>query len=410
MWPFGKREVRAANIESPDVALTPANMLSYFGVGGTAATGEAVTIDSALGVPAVWSAVNFIAGTMASLPLHVFRKTTEGGREKDDGPLSKILGGVVNESLVTSFQWRKTMFQDVLTGGRHVSFIERNAKREVVNLWPLDPSKVTLRRTDFKVVYEYKVSDSKTYKYEATEVLDLVFYLKPDGLSQVSPILSNRDVIGLAQASVKYGSRFFQNGGVPPFVVTGGFQSSTSMDQAASDLEAAVKKATKDSRQALVLPSGLEVKELGTTPDKAQLVELQRFLIEQVARIYSLPPVFLQDLSHGTYSNTEQQDLHFVKHTLRRWVGQFEQELNAKLFGRDATQFVALNVDGILRGDFKTRMEGYAQGVQSAVLTPNEARRFENRDDKPEGNHLMINSASVPVAGQIKAMEGGNDA
>src|SRR5690606_10632743 len=129
---------------------------------------------------------------------------------------------------------------------------------------------------------------------------------------------------------------------------------------------------------------GLTATPVGVDAQKAQMIEAQRFVIEQIARIYSLPPVLLQDLSRGTYSNTEQQDLHFVKHTIMRWVGQIEGELNLKLFGRSArTTYAEFNLAGLLRGDFMTRMQGYAQAIQNGVLMPNEARALENRSAAP---------------------------
>jgi HK97 family phage portal protein len=175
------------------------------------------------------------------------------------------------------------------------------------------------------------------------------------------------------------------------------------MARAADDLEDAVRKAAREKRQALVLPAGLTVKTIGTDAEKAQLIETQRFLIEQVARIYNLPPVFLQDLSHGTFANVEQQDLHLVKHTLRHWVKQWEGELNLKLFGRlNRRQFVRVNLDGILRGDFKTRTEGYAAAIQHGVMTPDEARALEGRAPMPGGDQLYLQGAMVPIqqAGQ----------
>jgi HK97 family phage portal protein len=130
-----------------------------------------------------------------------------------------------------------------------------------------------------------------------------------------------------------------------------------------------------------------------------QLLELQRFSIEQIARIYSLPPVFLQDLTHGTFSNTEQQDLHFVKHTVKRWVEQFEQEMNLKFFGRGSDFYVEFNVDGLLRGDLKSRMEAYAVSIQNAIRTPDEIRAIENLPAKG-ANDLLIQGATVPLGSQ----------
>ncbi|NMG39895.1 phage portal protein [Chelativorans sp. ZYF759] len=358
-----------------------------------------MTIDSALGVPAVWAAANFLPGTLAGLPLHLYKRTSSG-RERASGGLATVLHDAVNPGM-SSFDWRIYMFGQVFTEGRGVTFIERNATGKPMNLWPLDPGGVTVKRKNGQKVYEYRDGQSRKVVYEASEVIDIPFMLKRDMLGHRSPILTNKDVVGLAQAVTRYGSKFFQNGGVPPFAITGPFQSAGALQRSADDLAAAVQKAAKENRLALSLPPGHDIKQLGVDPEKSQLVELQRFIIEQIARIYSLPPVFLQDLTHGTFSNTEQQDLHLVKHTIKRWVEQFEQELNLKLFGRNNNrQYAEMNVDGLLRGDFKARMEGYAKGIQNAILKPNEVRRRENLPDDPEGDKLLVQGATVPLGSQ----------
>lgn len=396
---FMRREKRS--IENPTFPVSSENFLSYFGMGGAgvSASGVTVNIENALGVPSVWAACNFIPSTFAGLPLNLYRRTGDG-RKKIGGKLSEILHDAVNDDGVSSFQWRKHMLEQVLTGGRAFTFIERNQAGAVVNLWPLDPNGMTIKRENMRKVYEYRDGSSKS-RYEAMEIIDIPFMLKADGVGHRGPIMANRDTIGLAIAATNYGSKFFQNGGVPPFAITGNFLSPKALKAAADDLHEAVRKAAKEERQALTLPAGLEIKAIGSDPEKAQLVELKRFIIEEIARIYSIPPTFLQDLTHGTFSNTEQQDLHFVKHTMKRWVEQFEQELNLKIFGRGKnTKFAELNMDGLLRGDFKTRMEGYAQAIQNAVLKPNEARRMENREDDPEGNVLLVQGATVPLGSQ----------
>jgi HK97 family phage portal protein len=375
--------------------------------GSESAAGITVTIEAALGVPAVFAAVNFISGTLAGLPLHLYRKTGEGRNKVTRGALPGLLQSVVNDE-TSSFQWRKHLFEQVLTGGRAFTFIERNARDEVTNLWPLDPTGMKVERANNQRTYTY-TEGGQTYRYTASEIIDIPFMLKADGLTHRGPVSTCRDAIALSIAATRFGSKFFQNGGVPPFVVTGAFQSGKAMDAASQEFARAIREAAKSERQALVLPAGLEINPLGADAEKSQLVELKRFSIEEIARVYSLPPTFLQDLSHGTFSNTEQQDLHFVKHTMKRWVEQFEQELNLKLFGRASRSlFVELNMDGLLRGDFKTRMEGYAQGIQNAIIMPNEARRRENLPDDPVGNQLMIQGATVPVGTQ-PMNEGNND-
>ena len=389
-----------ATVEDPTVPISSAHILDFLGAsGGASAAGINVTIDKAMGVPAIWAAVNFISGTMAGLPLNLYQKT-EGGRVKVDSPLARILHDSWNDE-TSSFDARKYSYEQVFTGGRSITFIESNAAGRVINLWPLNPETVKIEMRGGRKVYRYKEQGRKEIVYVAGEIIDIPFSLRPDMMTSRSPILTNADTIGLGIAATNYGSKLFQNGGVPPFMITGNFESGAALKRASDDLQSAIRAASKENRLALSLPTGHEIKSIGIDPEKSQLVELKRFLIEEYARIYSLPPTFLQDLSNGTFSNTEQQDLHFVKHTIKRWVEQTEQEMNLKLFGKLNNEFyVEFNLDGLLRGDFKTRMDGYASGIQNAVLTPNEARRQENRPDMDEGNKLMIQGATVPIGSQ----------
>lgn len=384
----------ARSLENPNLPVSSDNFLQMMGWGGaTSESGVQVSIDSALGVPSIWAAVNFISGTLASLPLEVF----ENGEKVTDG-IGSWLNRAVNPN-VSSFQWRKYTFEQVLTGGRSVTLIVRNGRGDVTDLVPIDPSNLH--------VHESKTEDfpTKTYRtknqiYEATEVIDLTYMVKHNMLDIRGPIMTNKDIVGLAIAATRYGSKSFQSGGIPPAVLQGPFQSGVAATRASEDVAAATAKLAREGRSVLALPSGHELKSVGFSPDDMQLIELQRFCIEQIARIYSLPPVFLQDLSNGTYSNTEQQDLHFVKHTLRRWIEQTEQEMNLKLFGRESSREVRFNVDSLLRGDLKTRMEAHATSIQNGIKTPNEVRDIEGLDPQESGDDLMIQGATVPISVQ----------
>lgn len=398
---FSRKKEERGEVPAGSVPVSASNFLEIItGMsGGSAATGLTVTTENALGVPAVWAAVNFLSGTLAGLPLQVYKKTSEG-RERVSTGVAPILHDAVNDEM-SSFEWRKYIFDNVFTGGRSFTFIERNAQNKVMNLWPLDPAGVSVKLTGWVKTYTYTDSGGKK-TYAASEIIDIPFMLKSNRIDHRGPIQTGKDAIGLAIAATQFGSKFFLNGGVPPFAVTGNFQTSKAMSRAGEDLQDAVRKAAKEQRQALVMPSGLEIKPIGVDAEKSQLVELKRFCIEEIARIYSLPPVFLQDLTHGTFSNTEQQDLQFVKHTLKRWVEQVEQELNLKLFGRSNNRtFVEFNVDGLLRGDFATRMSGYATGIQNAMMTPNEVRRKENLPDAEGGDTLLVQGATVPIQNQL---------
>ena len=367
-----------------------------------------VDIESALGVPAIWAAVNFLSGTIASLPLHVYKRTDESD-ERYKGTVSKVLNNIANEEM-SSFEWRKYSFEQVFTGGRSISYIERNSNGDILNIFPIDPNGVSIQRTGHVKTYQVSVGkgDQQTTKtYNSKDIIDVPFMLKSDGLTVRGPIATNKQAIAMVIAASDYGSKAFQSGGIPPAVLQGPFQSGAGAQRAADDIHNAMKKATEENKPLVAMPTGHELKVLGFNSSEMQLLELQRFSIEQIARIYQLPPVFLQDLTHGTYSNTEQQDLAFVKHTLNRWVSQFESELNLKLFGRENKEnlYCKFNLDGLLRGDLKSRMEAHAMAINTGIRTPNEVRIKENLPAKDEGNQLMIQGATVPIASQGQMTE-----
>jgi len=399
MWPFSRKE-RRASPEDPRYALSdPSIVAVLFGDSFASEAGVEVTADKALGVPAVWAATGFISATIASLPLEVFRRN-ETGEEKLEDELAVLLGEAANDEL-TSFEWRQSAMDNTLIGGRSYTFIERNAGRKPMNLWPLDPTRTRVERKDGKKLYIYR-EGRRNVTYAAAEVIDIPWRLASDGLTHVRPIDRLKNAIGLAIALEAYASKFFQNGGVPPLQLVGPFQSPAGAKRASDDILAALREARAQGKPVLPLPTGHELKQIGFDPAKGQMTEAQRFQLEQIARIYQIPPVFLQDLTHGTFSNTEQQDLHVVKHTLRQWLKRWEQELNLKLFGRGKRDlFVKFNVDGLLRGDFKTRMEGLARAVQNAILKPNEARALEHRAPAEGGDQLMIQGATVPIGFKV---------
>ena len=148
------------------------------------------------------------------------------------------------------------------------------------------------------------------------------------------------------------------------------------------------------------IPVGYELKPVGFDPAKGQMTEARTFQIQEIARAFQIPPVFLQDLTGATFSNVEQQDLHLVKHLIGQWAAALEGEMNLKLFGRmNGGKYVEHNLDGLLRGDFLTRMNGLARSVQSGILTPNEARGLENRPQHLDqaADRLFMQGATMPI-------------
>jgi HK97 family phage portal protein len=380
--------------EIPGIERPGANILQVYGLSDISL--PSVTIDSALTVPAVLAGVSFLSRSLAALPLHAFRKT-------NDGP-SKISGGL--ETLVheapnpewTSFKLRQYFWQQVFTGGRGLLYIERGGGN-ITGLYPVNPAKAKICRDAVgRTTYEI---DGKPYP--AADIIDVPFMLQSCGVRHYSPIVMGTGAIQLALAMNDYGSRFFAGGGVPPLALEGPLpQGAEAMKRAMTDIGRAIDGAKASDKPIFPMPPGHTLTQVGFDPEKGQMTDARRFQIEEIARIYGLPPIFLQDLTHGTFSNSEQQDLHLVKHTISQWVQALEEEMNLKLFGqRNGGRYVEHNVDGLLRGDFKTRMEGLAIGVQNSLISPDEGRALENRPAKGgNADKLLIQGATVPLDSQ----------
>jgi HK97 family phage portal protein len=390
-WPRPPEEVREKRAPVYSLEAKDSSFLNILNANGTAL--PIVTIETALTVPAVLCAVAFLPRTLAALPLHAFRKTADGP-EKISGGLEIIVHEAPNAEW-TSFKLRQHFWQQVFTGGRGLLWIER-AGTSIAGLWPINPANVEIKR-DALGRTTYKV-DSKIYP--ASDIIDVPFMLKADGLGHYGPVVMGTKAIQLALAMNDYGSQFFAGGGVPPLAVFGPMPAGAeAMKRAVADINRSIAQAKTDNTNIINMPPGYELKPIGFDPDKGQMTDGRRFQIEEIARIFQLPPVFLQDLTHGTFSNTEQQDLHLVKHLIGQWAEAFEEEMNLKLFGqKNGGRYVEHNLDGLMRGDFVTRMNGLGQAVQNALLTPDEARTLENRPAKGgNADKLFIQGATIPL-------------
>lgn len=386
MWPF--KEKRATTIENPGVPISAANIMSILNWDTQTVSGINVTPDEALKVPAVWSAVNFIANTIATLPLNVYQKNGEDREKLSSDPVHRMLHDSPNPEW-TSFAWRKYKMTQTLNRGRSYTYIERAANGKISSLWPLDHCRVHPEKSGFRTIYRYAQPGGRWIEYTSDQIIDIPYMLDTDQVTCINPTTRLRGTIGLSIVLENYAQRFFQNGGVPPLALEGPFQSPGAVKRASAEISQAIKDAASSKSPVLSIPDGHKLNALGFNPEQGQMLEARRFMLEEVARIYNLSPIFLQDLTHGTFSNTEQQDLHVVKHTLSHWVKQIEQEMNLKLF-RNSSRYCEFNMDGLLRGDFRARMEGYAKGIQNAILAPNEARAKENMARKDGADDLFI--------------------
>lgn len=381
------------NVENPTIPVSSPDFLAFFGL--NQANLPHVTVDSALCVPAVAAAVAFLSRTMASLPLHAYRDTKDGPK-KISGKLESVIHDAPNDEM-DSFKFRQYFWQQVFTGGRGLAWIERTPQG-VDAIWPMNPYRTTVRRVDMKLVYSFDGKD-----YPSADIIDLPFMLRPCGIRHYGPVVLASKAIQLALAMNDYASNFFAGGGVPPLALVGPLPAGAeAIKRAQGDIKRAIDSAKSSNQAVFPVPSGYELKPVGFDPAKGQMIDARRFQVEEIARAWQIPPVFLQDLTQGTFSNTEQQDLFFVKHLVGQWSEAFEGELNLKLFGRGNNgRYVEHNLDGLLRGDFASRMTGYATAIQNAIRTPDEVRQIENLPAKGgAADKLLVQGATVPLGTQ----------
>ncbi|MGO7300312.1 phage portal protein [Rhizobium ruizarguesonis] len=384
-----------ATIENPTIPVSSDNFLAFFGI--NSANLPAVTVDSALTVPAVWAAVAFMSRTLAALPRHAYRDTKTGAT-RITGRLETVVNIAPNDG-IGSFGFWQWFWQQVFTHGRGLAYIERTPQG-VDSLWQMDPTKTTVKRVGLKVSYEY---EGKTY--DAADVIDVPFMRRSCGLRHYGPIAQASKAIQLAIAMNDYGSNFFAGGGVPPLALKGPLPASgEALKRAQADIKRAVDAAKGAGESVFPIPPGYDLTAVGLDPAKGQMIEARRFQVEEIARTYQLPPVFLQDLTRATFSNVEQQDLHLTKHLIGQWAKALEDEINLKFFGRSSgNRYIEHALDGLLRGDFKTRMEGYGIAIQNSIRTPDEVRKLENLPSKGgEAEKLHIQGATVPLGSQTK--------
>ncbi len=368
---------------------------------GTSSSGKRVNQKSAMQMTAVYSCVRILSEAVASLPIHVYRYNSQGGKEKAlNHPLYFLLHDEPNPEM-TSFVFRETLMTHLLLWGNAYAQIIRNGRGEIVALYPLMPDRMNVDRDEYgKLYYEYTVSSEDahtlkgtTVRLEPSDVLH-VPGLGFDGLVGYSPIAMAKNAIGLAIAAEEYGSKFYANGAAPSGVLE---HPGTLKDPAkVRDSWSETFGGSANSHKIAVLEEGMKYTPISINPNEAQFLETRKFQINEIARIFRVPPHMVGDLEKSSFSNIEQQSLEFVKYTLDPWVSRWEQSMIRSLFTKEekSEYFIKFNVDGLLRGDYQSRMNGYAIGRQNGWMSANDIRELENLDRIPTelgGDLYLIN-------------------
>ncbi|GHV27037.1 portal protein [Clostridia bacterium] len=340
---------------------------------------------TALQSTAVYACVRVLSEAIAGLPLHVYRYKTDGGKERSlDHPLYNLLHNSPNPDM-TSFIYRETMMAHLLLWGNSYSQIIRNARGQVVALYPLLPQKMEVGRAkNGELTYTYWRDSYDLFGNKQTGSVTLrrddVLHIPGlgfDGLVGFSPISLARNAIGLALATEAYGGRFFANSANP-----GGVLEHPGVVRDPDKLRQSWQSqfSGENAHRICVLEEGLKFHPISINPADSQFLESRKFQVDEIARLFRVPPHLIGDLEKATYSNIEHQSLEFVKHTLNPWVVRIEQSLmKALVLPSEQNQImIRFNLEGLLRGDQKSRYESYSIGIQNGFMSPNDVREIED--------------------------------
>ena len=384
---------------------TPGSSYTFY-MGGSNA-GKRVTERSAMQMTAVYSCVRILAEAVAGLPLHFYKYKDDGSKEKSlDNSLYHLLHDEPNPEM-SSFVFRETLMTHLLLWGNAYAQIIRNGKGEIVALYPLMANKMQVDRDENGQLYYIYTRSSD----EAKTMEGVTVYLSPrdvlhipglgfDGLVGYSPIAMAKNAIGLAMATEEYGAKFFANGAAPSGVLE---HPGTIKDPARlRENWNATFGGSANSGKVAVLEEGMKYTPISISPEQAQFLETRKFQINEIARIFRVPPHMLADLEKSSFSNIEQQSLEFVKYTLDPWVIRWEQSLYRSLLTPEEKKkhFFKFNLEGLLRGDYASRMSGYATARQNGWMSANDIRELENLDRIPSelgGDLYLINGNMLPL-------------
>lgn len=339
--------------------------------------GVAVTPGSAEGISAVYAAVSAISESVAGLPLDVYRRTADGREKARAHPLQRLLHSEPNPHQ-TALEFREMLQRHVLLRGNAYAEIKWNAAGRVESLNALHPDSVSVMVTpDDRLVYDVTNRHGVTRRLLAEEVLHLRYHTD-DGLMGRSPIQVARDTVGLALAERTHGERMFAQGTKLSGVIQ--TQPGTTKEQAAGIREswAAGQAGVGNHGKTAVLPAGAEFKTVSMTLEDAEWIEARRMSVEEVARLFRVPPVLIGDLREANYSNAVELGRYFVTHTLRRHLVMWEQAINRALITDQRTFYAEHNVEGLLRGDSLKRAQFYQRGIEEGWMLRSEVRRLEN--------------------------------
>ena len=359
-------------------------------LGGGSNAGISVTPVSALTSSAVFACVRILAETIASLPLIVYSRTAKGRDRATNFYLYPLLHDNPNEYM-TSFELRETLQGHLSLWGNAFSQLDYDAAGRIVSIFPLRPDRMmSIQYDNGRKYYHYQLPNGQFIWLPDEKIWHLKAF--GDGIWGYSPVELLRNAIGLNMALEKFGSKFFGNGARPGGVLehpgTLGENAQKSLRASWNEMHAGLDNAHKVA----ILEEGMKWHDIGIPPEDAQFLETRKFQLNEISRIYRIPPHMIADLEKATFSNIEQQDLEFVKYTMFPWLTRWEQSIHTNLLlERERKKYyVEFLVDGLLRGDNASRSNFYATAKQWGWMSTNEIREKENMNPVEGGDVYLV--------------------
>ncbi|MCB0587028.1 MAG: phage portal protein [Phaeodactylibacter sp.] len=408
--------VWAGNTPKPDESTEKRGFFEYIGtnldtiinsVGNfKSSSKETIDVESALGLSAVWRALNILSDSIASLPVHVIQKYNDGQQfERPAHPVSRVL--TVNPSpLFTPYTLLHTMVAHAALWGNAYAII----KRERVTRYPKTLTVVEPHRVEPVIMPNdslvYKVNDiSLTFKSD-----DVIHFggLSWNGIAGKNVLQTLADNFGLGIANQEYLSKFFADGATIAGVIKHpGRLDDNAMERLRRSWESKYGGAANSGKTA-ILEQGMDYQSIGLSPQQAAAGETKKLTVADVARIFGVPQFLLEDLDRATFNNIEHLSLLFIKHTVLPWCKRIEAEFNRKLFPNDeqGQYVIQFDIDALLAVDFDSRGKWIETMMKWGILNRDEVRAQEGYNPIPDGTGKQF---FVPMNMQDPANENNND-
>lgn len=342
--------------------------------------GGAVTAETAESVSAVYACVQAISETVASLPLILYRRTDDGGRERaPEHPLYEVLHGRPN-AWQSALEFREQLQSHVLLRGNAFAEIRFGYDGQVRELLPLHPDRVTVLQLESgRLAYDVADRNGRRRRMVQDEILHLK-HRADNGVIGKSPIQAARETVHLARAEREHGIATFSNGTRLSGILKYPGKLNEEQRQLIRNSWNTQHAGGENSGKTAILEEGIDFTPVQMKLEDAQWIAARQFSVEEVCRLFRVPPTMVGDLRHGNYSNTLELARHFVVHTLRRHLVMWEQAISLALLtdrGR-RLYFAEHSVEGLLRGDSTTRASFYSSGIKDGWLLRSEVRQLEN--------------------------------